>query len=579
MLCGCSKNIDLISKNGGVAPATDAITKTVAELRNLEVAGNTRYFSSDYGGGTWVLDNLDDTSADNTGTVLVNKFEQRLKRITAISLNSLWFGLKGDGSDETAILQKAINASAGHILLLPTGTFFTSQLTLVSNITITGNNTKLRMIQGAYDNTMIKLSGLIRVKISGLEIALNGISGDIWDGTSVMQLQNCNNVGIDHCFIHDNTYVGIRLIGGNNNITINNNTIENTDTGIHANNTNKNIKIISNIITNGTSEGITVYGYSPTNIPSSFLIDSNIIRDKLNSFGINIPYAKFGTITHNTIQNCLGGITLHDVVSVGSEGHYTTDMIIKNNYISNTNFGIIYVGDRTVVANNTITAVQQDGINANNYDDAAIMSTGVAISDNVVTGAGQAGGGRGGISVKNLLNSTVAGNSISNCGSAFAIRFNGDCNGLTLSNNSCPDGMLQTTNTVFAQNVSVTNNMFSNTYFPVAYPLNYKFMLVTQGTKYTCDTTFNTAPDNNGLYSDINSFCVRTSYHLAGGSINSLAPSWTGRTIILYSTNQVSLKQANNIHLKNGLDITVPANKCITLTFDGSFWNEAKRDF
>jgi len=581
---GCSKKIDVVPQPPAAASATvvmtdeAVVTQTVAELRKTKVISGKKYFSSDYGGGTWRYDSLN-TKADNTGTILVTQYGQRLKRVYSGPVLGEWFGLIGDGSDETVQLQAAINASSGKTLQMPAGCFFTKQLVIVSNLTIIGNNTKLRMIQGSYDNTMIKLRNVSNVKIEKLELALNGISGNIWDGTSAMELQNCTAVQIDHCFIHDNTYVGIRLIGGNSNIRINNNTIENTDTGVHANNTNTNINIVSNTITKGTSEGITVYGYTKQNIPSNFLIDSNVIQDKANSFGINIPYAKLGTITHNTIQNCLGGITLHDIVSVGAEGFYTTDMIIKNNAIYNTNFGIIYVGDRTIVANNIISNVQQDGINVNNYDNPLITTTGVTVSNNTITNAGQNTGGRGGISVKNLLNSAINNNTISQCSKSFAIRFNGLCNGLKISNNDCADGMLQSNNTLFSDNITVVDNTFSNTYFPVAYPLNYKFALIAQSTKYTIDTTFNTAPDAAGKYSDINSFCVRTRYTLAAGTITNIVSSWVGRNIILFSTNSVTVKHGNNIRLKNGVDAAIPANKSVTLRYDGSVWKEINRNF
>jgi len=582
LVFSCTKGLEYsplnIASNQASQPEI-AAGVTIDDLRNQNVVSSVKYTTTDFGGGNWVYDTLDKKSLDNTGTVLVTKFGQRLKRsMTTQVVNALWFGLKTDGSDQTDVLQAAIYASSGNTLQMPAGTYFTKQLSIISNIVIIGNNTKLRMIQGSYDNSMIKLTGITNVRISAMEIALNGISGNMWDGTSAIQLQNCSNVQIDNCFIHDNTYVGIRLIGGNNNVRINNNTIENTDTGVHANNTNTNINIIKNIIDKGTSEGITVYGYSPQNIPSNFLIDSNIILYKQGSFGINIPYAKFGTITHNTIQYCLGGITLHDAVSVGSDDYYTSDMVIKNNAINNTGFGIIYVGNRTVVSNNIINAVQQDGINANNFNNTAILTSGVTISNNTITNPALAGGGRGGISVKNMVSSTVSNNVIRNCANSFAVRFNGNCSDLTINNNNCTDGMLQTTNTSFPLNITGTGNVFSNSYFPVSYPLTCKFNLALNSTKYTCDTTYNTAPDGLGVY-DVNTFCVRTKYFIANGTIENVTPSWVGRTIILASSNYVVIKQGSYIKLKNNTDAIIPANNYIALHYDGTSWNEINRTF
>lgn len=501
--------------------------------------------------------------------------------VDAATVYGASFGLKGDGSDETRTLQAAIDASAGKTLVLPAGTYFTGQLQLVSKLVLTGTNVKLRMIQGPLDNRMLSLKNLSNVEISGIEIALNGIQGDIWDGTAAIQLENCSNVKIHQCFIHDNTYVAIRLIGGNNNIKINNNFIENTDVGVHANNTNTNIKIVSNTISKGTSEGVTIYGYNNQNYPSNFLIDSNIILEKKN-FGINIPFAKFGTITHNTINNCYGGITFHDPVSVGSDDYYTTDMIVKNNVISNATFGIVYVGDRTTITNNQVSNIQQSGISINNFNNTNIITTAVTVTGNTMSGTGLAGGGAAGIAINNLTNSSISGNKIKNCGqSSSSIRFNGNCNNLTIKGNNCGNGMLQSPNTTYTATISITDNTVRQTYFPIPQSFNYKLNLVVAGNKYTADTTYNTAPDASGNYKDINSFCVRTQYFLAAGTVRYVAPSWTGRLLRLYSTNSFIIQQGNNLVLKGGPGsyAQVPANNSITLRFDGLVWTEISRTF
>lgn len=570
-------------------PASTAATATLvpglslAALRNTKIIKDSTYITLENGAnGRWVYDSSDIVSKDNVGIVLVTAEGKRLKRVLLANdpLQAVWFGLKGDGSDETDILQAAINASKGHTLVLPSGTFFSRKIGLVSDLVLVGNNTKLRNIQGeSTDNIFISIWALSNVEIAGLEIALNGIRGDIWSGTSAIQMQNSTNIHIHDCFIHDNTYVAIRLTGGNSHILLNNNFIENTDTGIHANNMNTDINIISNIISKGTSEGITIYGYNEQNVPYNFLIDSNIINHKETSFGINIAYAKSGTIQHNTINYCAGGITLHDVVSVGNEGYYTTDMTIKNNAISNSGFGIVYVGDRTVVSNNQLTNIQQDGINVNNYPDESIITKNVTIANNTIISPALAGGGRGGISVKNLTNSTINNNAITKCGQSFSIRFNGNCDNLAISQNNLGDGMLESPNTVYDKSISITNNTLSKSYFPSAYPLNYTFKLTVSGNTYTTDTAYNTAPDDYGAYNDLNTFDIRSSYSLAAGVVKSIIPSWTGRTIQLNSTNSFLIRQGNNIRLRDGADVSVPQNNNISLQYDGTTWNEITRTF
>ncbi len=489
------------------------------------------------------------------------------------------YGLKGDGSDETKTLQKAIDAHEGKTLVLPAGTFFVGTINIISNITIIGKNTKLRNIQGkGIDNIMINLKGLRNVNISGLEIALNGIQGSIWAGTSAMQLKDCYNVHIHNCFIHDNTYVGIRLIGGNSHININHNYIENTDTGVHANNENDDVNIISNIINKGTSEGITVYGYKEDKLPHNFVIDSNMIFNKA-SFGINIPYAKNIKIEHNTIENCDGGITLYDAVSTGKHGCYSTDIMINSNAINNTRFGIIYVGDRTVVSNNRLNNIKEDGININNFPDENVITKDVTVNNNIIISPALANGGRGGISMKNLVNSTINNNTIDKCGKGFAIRFDGKCENINITANNCGDGMVQSTNTVFDKAVYVTNNTLPQTYFPASYPGDNNFKLIVSGNRYTSDTTYNTAPDDYGNYNDLNMFNVRSGYSLAAGTVKKLIPSWTGRIVKLKSSNLFYVRNENNIRLRGGNAAAVPQNQSISLRYDGSTWNEVERTF
>ena len=254
-------------------------------------------------------------------------------------------------------------------------------------------------------------------------------------------------------------------------------------------------------------------------------------------------------------------------------------MSINNNAISNSGFGIIYIGDRTIVSNNQITNIQQDGINANNYADQSIISSNVTISNNTITSPALAGGGRGGISVKNLVNSSIDHNTIRKCGPAFSVRFNGSCDNLAISQNDLGDGILQSGNTAYDKRILVTNNTVSKTYFPTAYPLISEFKLNVSSNTYTSDTTYNTAPDDYGTYSELNTFNIRTAYYLAAGNVKSIVPSWKGRTIQLKSTNNFLITQGNDINLLNGTSVSVPQNNNISFQFDGAIWNEVARTF
>jgi pectate lyase-like protein len=88
------------------------ISTTIPELRNnVIVTGNSVYYTSENGGGKWKFDSLDNTSTDNTGTVLVTKTGRRLKRIIDGPINVKWFGAKGDSlTDETDAFNNALIA-------------------------------------------------------------------------------------------------------------------------------------------------------------------------------------------------------------------------------------------------------------------------------------------------------------------------------------------------------------------------------------------------------------------------------------------------------------------------------------
>jgi hypothetical protein len=95
---------------------------TLAGLRAVTTPSLTEiYQTTDYGGGQWYYDSTDTTSVDNIGTIVVSTNGKRFKRIFDDQLSVTWFGAKGDGSDETIIIEKAIENSVGHELIFPKG--------------------------------------------------------------------------------------------------------------------------------------------------------------------------------------------------------------------------------------------------------------------------------------------------------------------------------------------------------------------------------------------------------------------------------------------------------------------------
>ena len=81
---------------------------------------------ADGGGGIFVVNAADTTSADNGGTIIVDSVGRRWYRLTSGTTYSvLWFGAKGDGTtDDTTSIYAAFTAAAGRVLAFPPGTYY-----------------------------------------------------------------------------------------------------------------------------------------------------------------------------------------------------------------------------------------------------------------------------------------------------------------------------------------------------------------------------------------------------------------------------------------------------------------------
>lgn len=112
---------------------------TIAQIRLLSgTLPSDNFYTTDLRQeGNWYYDSTDTTSADNTGTVLVTADGKRIKRIFNDSANIQWFGAIGDGTtDNTAFIQSAI--ATGKKIFVPEGIFITSNITLLTNSSISG---------------------------------------------------------------------------------------------------------------------------------------------------------------------------------------------------------------------------------------------------------------------------------------------------------------------------------------------------------------------------------------------------------------------------------------------------------
>lgn len=107
----------------------DRVCSSIAELKGLSNTYYRRAFVTGYyaagdgGGGAYYADLADTTSVDNGGTVIVATDGTRWKLVQFSPVSVRQFGAKGDGvTDDTAAIQKAINATVGAKLYIPRGT-------------------------------------------------------------------------------------------------------------------------------------------------------------------------------------------------------------------------------------------------------------------------------------------------------------------------------------------------------------------------------------------------------------------------------------------------------------------------
>lgn len=162
------------------------IIDNISALRNFEPTTNNErvlllgyHSQSGSGGGTFYYDNLDNTSKDNAGTIIVNKSGKRWKRLNVADSNMVpasWFGCIGDGiTDNSPASQAAINycLTSGYSLSYGAGVFLHK-----SNVT-KASSPDCPSIYGAGSARASSAKGTILKFESGTFLKIKGGSGTI----------------------------------------------------------------------------------------------------------------------------------------------------------------------------------------------------------------------------------------------------------------------------------------------------------------------------------------------------------------------------------------------------------------
>jgi hypothetical protein len=141
----CAFNVDAQSlvKLKQIEPldSVTTFTGTVEQVRALSGKRYTTIFTTNFGGGTWLIDQSDTISQDNTGSILVTADGKRYKKNAVVNIES--FGAIGYtteevGPDSKAAIQAAINAVGDHgTVIIPSGKqFYVSGTIYIDNFNV-----------------------------------------------------------------------------------------------------------------------------------------------------------------------------------------------------------------------------------------------------------------------------------------------------------------------------------------------------------------------------------------------------------------------------------------------------------
>jgi hypothetical protein len=157
------------------------LVSSVSDLRTMSLNSSMTYQTPD--GGLWRVDGSDNSSSDNTGTVVVNG-SVRVKRVYDSYVNALWFNARGDSTDGgTDGIQDAldfIGSIGGGTVFVPDGVYVG---------TPTSSNRYLLTIPS---NTHLMLSPNARIKVGtnnqGLTAAIytNGTTNSKVSGGQIL---------------------------------------------------------------------------------------------------------------------------------------------------------------------------------------------------------------------------------------------------------------------------------------------------------------------------------------------------------------------------------------------------------
>jgi hypothetical protein len=314
-------------------------------------------------------------------------------------INLASFGVLGDGSDESAKVQRAINASVNKTLVIPDGVFYCKNITINGNIKIDGKGT-LKTHQSALINDCLLLvnnASHFSIKNVTLDGNKANTPGNASKGITLLRFNNCSNISCTNTMFVNNNYLAICTVNTSNS-NFSYNTFKDVDCFILTRGGSKNITISNNTGDSGTSDGYVIWG-EPDNYDSHISINHNSVSNKLKGGGVLVRYGNDIDVFKNNMLNCANGVSLEGIEKGSKNVH-----IFQNN-IQHCNSGINGTGSNLVIIFNKITDMGLTGINITNADNNIII-------ENQITNVNRMQTNDDGIRLKKVTNSRILYNKV-----------------------------------------------------------------------------------------------------------------------------------------------------------------------
>lgn len=404
--------------------------------------------------GIFLWDKSDNSTPDDTVMTLVSA-AKRYKRKHEGVINARWFGANEANADNSAAIQAAINKANGGILTLHGGTFFCRNLNMNQHVnTVFQGTATLKLIDSTKNGVnLLNISYSTNVTIRGLTLDgnIDGLNGHPMDGSILLKILYSDHTKVLENVLQNSDYLAVDVIRSPNTMVYGNR-ISNTDVGVIVWDDSDNSIISNNAISDGTSDGIFVWGAAPepAKIPTysrTITVTGNTISNKSIGWGISVRYGEGIAITGNTVTGCKWGIG-GDPNGYSESDSSAKSLNISGNIISNCQHGLYTFCWDSVISDNTLVNISDSPI----YVSAKYFDNGSKIIPSKRT--------------------TVSGNRAYNSGSATTdfITIN-RCEDCLVENNILANDATAVANLVKVLSVTSTRNVIRNNKASLTQPL------------------------------------------------------------------------------------------------------------